>query len=526
MVCWPRRWWLVLTVSLVLVLAVIQWAICALTFASAPAAEYSQLWGRHGELWQAGSRLPDFSFAGYHRGDDPIPDIEVVTDVTDFGADGGDNDDDTEAFRNAIRATRRGAILIPTGRYVISDLVAINKPGIVLRGAGPEKTILYFPRDLEDVRPNMGTTTSGRPTSNYSWSGGFLQIDGRDNGKELANIVEPADRGRRRIKVDRPENFRRGMSVRVELRDDASQSLIKYLYAGETGATDKLRALRRRTDFVARVAKIDKESVVIDRPLPFAIQLAWQPTVYAFVPNVSEVGIEQLGFEFPHRPYAGHFTERGANAIALVDVCDCWVRDIRIHNCDSGIFVTGRFCSLDGIAVTSDRQRDQQRNSTGHHGIQVTGDDNLVRDFDFQTRFIHDLTVAHCHGNVFCDGRGEDLSLDHHKYAPYANLFTNLDAGAGTQLWVCGGGAALGKNCAAWGTFWRITAARPLAWPPERFAPELINIVGLTTEQSSVRRPQGRWFEAIAPDELEPKNLWQAQRAIRLHGLDGRSATK
>ena len=488
--------------------------------------DYSRLWGRHGELWNADSRLPDFSFAGYHRGDDPIPDVEVVNDVTRFGADGGDDDDDTEAFRNAIGATRRGAILIPAGRYVISDVVEINKPGVVLRGAGPEATILYFPKVLEDVRPNMGTTTSGRPTSNYSWSGGFLQIDGHDNGKELARIVEPAGRGERRIKVNRVKDFQRGMSVRIELRDDKSQSLMEYLYAGDTGSTDQLRARRRRTDFVARVAKIENESVVIDRPLPFAIQLAWQPTVYSFAPNVTEVGIEGIGFEFPDRPYAGHFMERGANAIALVEVADCWVREIRIHNSDSGVFVTGRFCSLEGIVITSQRKRDRQRKSTGHHGIQVTGDDNVVRDFHFQTRFIHDLTVAHCHGNVFCDGRGEDLSLDHHKYAPYANLFTNLDAGAGTQLWVCGGGAARGKNCAAWGTFWKITAARPLAWPPESFAPDLINIVGLTTDQPSVLRSNGRWFEAIAPDELEPQNLWRAQLAKRLGRPAGSATTK
>ena len=151
--------------------------------------------------------------------------------------------------------------------------------------------------------------------------------------------------------------------------------------------------------------------------------------------------------------------------------------------------------------LTSDRRRDAGRNSTGHHGIQVSGDDNLVRNFDFQTRFIHDLTVAHCRGNVFCDGRGEDLSLDHHKYAPYANLFANLDAGAGTQLWVCGGGAALGKNTAAWGTFWNIRADRPLSWPPPSFCPDLTNLVGLTTDQPSVRLPQGRWLEAITPQQ-------------------------
>lgn len=33
--------------------------------ASIAGAEYSQLWGRQGELWRADSRLPDFSYAGY-----------------------------------------------------------------------------------------------------------------------------------------------------------------------------------------------------------------------------------------------------------------------------------------------------------------------------------------------------------------------------------------------------------------------------------------------------------------------------
>jgi hypothetical protein len=467
-------------------------------------------------LWRADGRLPDFSYAGYHRGEQPLPTVDVVTNVTRFGADGSDQVDDTDAFRRAIAATNRGAIFIPAGRYVISDIVEIRKPGIVLRGAGPAQTTIYCPKDLEDVRPNMGFTTSGRPTSNYSWSGGFLWVTGSSQGEQLANVVAPATRGDRTIEVDRPAGFQTGASIRIILRDDEKQSLINYLYAGDTGPTHKLHARHRQTDFVARVTNVDGRRVAIDRPLPFAIRLQWRPIVWGFSPTVTEVGIEAVRFEFPNEPYAGHFTERGANAIALSDVNDCWVRDIHIHNSDSGIYVTGRFCTVEGVVFTSERQRDRGRNSTGHHGIQVTGDDNLVRNFDFRTRFIHDLTVVHCHGNVFCDGRGEDLSLDHHKYAPYGNLFANLDAGAGTQLWVCGGGAALGKNCAAWGTFWNIRASRTLGWPPSHFCPQLTNLVGLTTDQPSVLQPEGRWFEAIPPERLEPQNIWQAQRARRL----------
>ena len=54
----------------------------------------SALWGEAGELWLPGSRLPDFSYAGYHAGEAELPTPEVVLDVTDFGANGQDEEDD------------------------------------------------------------------------------------------------------------------------------------------------------------------------------------------------------------------------------------------------------------------------------------------------------------------------------------------------------------------------------------------------------------------------------------------------
>ena len=103
---------------------------------------HSDLWGKDGELWSPESRLPDFSFAGYHCGEDPLPNEKAVTDVCRFGAKGDGKTDCTEAFKKAIEATDKGVILIPAGRYIINDIIWITKPGIVLRGAGPGKTIL------------------------------------------------------------------------------------------------------------------------------------------------------------------------------------------------------------------------------------------------------------------------------------------------------------------------------------------------------------------------------------------------
>ena len=43
---------------------------------------HSELWGKSGEKWSPQSRLPDFSLAGYHFGERPIPTVRVVTNVT------------------------------------------------------------------------------------------------------------------------------------------------------------------------------------------------------------------------------------------------------------------------------------------------------------------------------------------------------------------------------------------------------------------------------------------------------------
>ncbi|MCX6906896.1 MAG: hypothetical protein NTY01_02510 [Verrucomicrobia bacterium] len=60
----------------------------------------SDLWGTAGEKWTPQSRLPDFSFAGYHAGEAPIPDVAVKASVKNFGAKGDGVADDTAAFKN------------------------------------------------------------------------------------------------------------------------------------------------------------------------------------------------------------------------------------------------------------------------------------------------------------------------------------------------------------------------------------------------------------------------------------------
>jgi hypothetical protein len=491
--------------------------LLAFAVASLPAAQHSELWGARGEKWTPQSRLPDFSFAGYHCGEKPLPNVAPGVSVKTFGAKGDGVADDTQAFLDALAQAKAGAIEVPPGRYVITRPLEITRPNLVLRGAGPDKTVLLFPTPLNDIKPNWGATTTGERTSNYSWSGGFITVRGSFQSRTLADVVAEAKRGDSALQVSSTNALRAGQRVEILQSDTPDNSLAVHLYSGDAGPVTNLKG-GTKSSLVCRITRIDGNRVHFDRPLRCDLMAAWRPQIRSFEPTVSESGVENIGFEFPNAPYQGHFTELGFNAIALSGVADCWVRNVRIVNADSGLFLGGNFNTVQGVVLESARTPDKSLKCVGHHGISLGGGDQLVTDFDFRVRYIHDITVSHhCSGNVCAHGRGADLALDHHRYAPYENLFTDIDAGAGTRLWRCGGGADLGKHSGARGTFWNIRAARPLAYPPADFGPPSMNLIALETTSPSETRADGKWFEAISPKDIQPQNLHGAQVARRLN---------
>ncbi len=483
-------------------------------FAETGEGIHSRLWGEKGAGWTAESRLPDFSFAGYERGEKEIPRYEVSGNVKDFGAKGDGETDDTAAFQKALDEAPEGAVLVPEGRYVIGKQVVIKRAGVVLRGEGKKKSVLFFPKPLNDIVPNWGATTSGQKTSNYSWSGGFIGILGSHDRGSVARVGDGALRGARSLEVTSAAKLKVGQEIEIRQTDLEDNSLAEHLYTGDPGPMKNLKG-RTRTSLVTRITRIEGNKVTFDRPLRCDVELRWKPDVRIFKPTVEHSGVEDLGFEFPVTAYGGHFSELGFNPLVMNGVANCWVKNVRIANADSGPFVNGFFNTLDGIVIESTREVDGQK-CTGHHGISLGGGDNVCTGFDFRTRFIHDFTVSGAtSGNVVCDGKAVDLSLDHHSRSPYENLFTNLDAGVGSRLWKCGGGHALGRHCGARGTFWNITAEKDMNYP-EGFGPESINVVALKTNAEGVTEKNGRWFEVISPEKIVPENLYRAQVEVRL----------
>jgi len=480
------------------------------------AAEHSDLWGIHGEKWQSHSRLPDFSFAGYHMGERPLPNEPAGCSVTDFGAIGDGQTDCTAAFKKAIDA-HGGVIYIPEGRYLISDIIWIRKSGVVLKGAGPGKTVLLPNTDLEAVRSNMGATTEGLATSSYSWSGGFIWFKGTRNDQPLTTVSTSALRGDTEFNVTDSSQLSIGQLITIRITDKNDASITTHLYDNDPGEGIADLYELNTASMVTRIEDIRANKLVIERPLRFDLRPEWSPEIETFEPSVSESGVENLSIEFPADAYAGHFKELGRNGIYLQSVSNCWVRNVHFQNADSAIFLKSNFCTLEQITIGSERP--DLDGDTGHHGISFTTDaqDNLLQDFAFHTQFIHDITVENmaC-GNVIKNGSGPNLSFDHHRWVPHDNLFCNIDCGVGSLIWRFGGGNQRGKNTARGATFWGIRSEQPIDLPGENFGPDEVNFVGLHTTLPEITDPEGVWWENIDPNELQPADIHAAQLERRL----------
>ena len=266
---------------------------------TAPAlrADVSQLWGTAGEQWTPASRLPDFSFAGYRRGEEPFRIPAESISVADFGAKGDGHTDDTAAFKNALQAGAGKVIRVPAGRFVLSDRLRIETSNLVLRGAGPGQTIFVFTKNLNTIEPRMVKNDGGTPTSDWSWAGGLLVIGdsvkrGEAPAGDSTRVTAPATRGANRLTLEKPL-FKTGDEVTLVVHDTANKSLLKYLYRNQTGDISGLNHWQCRQIF--RVRAVNGNAITLDRGLRFDVRTEWRPTLERFHPTVTDVGIEGRG---------------------------------------------------------------------------------------------------------------------------------------------------------------------------------------------------------------------------------------
>ena len=356
------------------------------------AAEVGPLWW--GQSWtpdilsDTTRTLPDFSYAGYHWGEQSPPDYPTVLDVTDFGATGDDMNDDTRGFHAALAEAhlRSGLVVleIPGGNYHLSGVLLIERDSLVLRGRGPDETTLYIEKPLSALDVPAGSndlmstgTARGRPVSPFTQAGGVIwsQMPGQPLEGASTEITEGI-KGSHRIKVSDPDLIPVPAGVSVTWENQNQQTLSVTGRSGDVLLTKEPLSANISGDQGARLTVLNQ---------------------------LREIGLEQFTLEFEQVPYGGHQLEDGYNAIYLNQVRHSWVRNVKIINADAGIILRrSSQVDLSSIEVTG---------RTGHIGVQLIDTwHTLGRDIQVESDMIHPIGSYGRSGyNVFLGGRADHV---------------------------------------------------------------------------------------------------------------------
>jgi len=454
--------------------------------------------------------LEAYTEAGYDFGG-PLPSPKPMISVLDLGAVPDDNQDDTDAFQEAI--DQGGVISIPEGEFKLSRRLIVKNRGTVLLGAGSEKTTLRFTKSLEQLHPSPSSTTGGVPTSDWSWSGGLITFEGASKeGKPVA--FTSAKRGDVRIKLGKTDMFNAGDGAVISLSVGKDPTrLIKFLYAGDAGNISSLKA-PRKVRISVRIAAVTPTEIRLTKPLLIDLPAEFTPAIATAGPR-DDYGIRGVGFRLTQSRYRGHFKEDGWNPILFNNVYHGWMEDIFCSGVDSGPYIGGSHVTIRNIVFEAGRRADGS-GAVGHHGVSLAGRAHRLEDFEFKARFLHDVSFGPwSNGNVVRNGRANGLSLDFHKQGPFANLVTNVTTDVGKCVFVSGGGSNLGYNAGGWNIFWNIDSNDTIVGPRSIFGPSKNTFVGIDWKPSAPFR-----FTVTPLREGDSQDLWLALRK----GLVGSTA--
>lgn len=513
--------------------------------------ELSALWREYLVSPDTHPCIPNVSYAGYHQGEDRLPRLPVRANVRQFGASGDGVTDSTAAINAAIEAVGRaggGTVIVPPGRYLLSGVLWMHHSGVVLRGAGRDRTTLFFDQPLE-------TCYRAAARGEWSWSGGlvwFIPRELRDgleargftgnegwlDNRDLTGVTAEVPRGTRRIPVADASVFRPGEHVLLLADNLPDNSLLRHLAGDIPGATTypwttAARRLRpelstwplaenfRFFRFPVRIQKVEPGAVTLAQPVRTDLRPAWAPRFVTLGPTVRESGIENLTLELREVPLRTHNQDPGFNGVAFQAALDCWARDVTVLHGDNGFGLT----SSKGITLTEVRVAGKAR----HHSFicRVQTQDLLVDRFEIPPASTPVTPGAVYHGinteglsagNVWSNGI-MDGTFDSHKALPFDSVRTAIRvANTGSTGGAGDAGPRWGARICHWNI--EVEGGRAHAIRLEEHAPAsaMVGIRGTTGVTDHAREftgPLGSVVEAL-DTEVAPANLYEAQKQVRL----------
>lgn len=406
--------------------------------------------------------LPDFSYAGYHFGEKEISTgYDHIIDVSEFGARPNDQIDDSEAFIRAIDKANelKGIVLvnIPPGRFDLSQIIYISRSNTVIRGAGKGTggTILHFqrplsyvpdPPELAELREYLVSLDKRQREpengvdilfSQYSWSGGYFWVGKKDvrfkpylpsynKSLEILANSRSGKQGTHKIVVSNASKINTGGFYQLNWynKDGKDGSLLRHIYHNydvEIGSHHWTSPDSPLINQKVKVTKVNGDTVFIKDPLLHDVKSDWYCNISEWG-YITEVGIENIAFEFPAYPDMPHHVENGSNGIYLTNLMNGWVRNVSFKNADSGILTD----NISNVTIEDIRTYGKKR---AHYSVAMGEVHNvLVRNLKVENLVMHPLSFntrsTKC---VYtnCEVERQPI-LDQHSGANEQNLFDNI----------------------------------------------------------------------------------------------------
>ena len=376
--------------------------------------------------------LPDFSYAGYHCGDDPLPTVSwTVFDVTSYGAVPDDSLSDKAAINSAIAAAEAngsGIILFPPGRFRINEPVTpwVNDPivvqgsRIVFRGSGrgPGGTELFMNRHMDPTDPAK------------LWSAPkMIQLKG--NGTvwgTSSSVVADTPRESHTLTVANGSTFQVGEWIRLRRQDTSAAAVAEAVapYTVDVSWTSIINDGVVVED-VHQIDAINGNDITFKTPIHHDVLSSGNWSAILFDP-LEEVGVEQIAFtgnwtsNFVH--HGSFYDDSGWGALSYSSTVNSWIRQCRFT--DWSVCMGLGFCS--GVTVR-DIKLDGNK---GHSAITVQDSSNcFVGMVDDTAGHHHACGVGRrSSGNVFWKSEyRDDTCFESHASQPRNTLFDNMTGG-------------------------------------------------------------------------------------------------
>lgn len=430
-----------------------------------------------------GRFLHDFSYAGYHRGEQAIPATPqgAVYNVTQppYSADATGKQDATLAIQKAIDAAGAaggGIVYLPAGTYrvepqpVLDDkgrkqfetidvtlpskgtkdyiitaeaALRIAQNGVVIRGAGIGKTFVLSTAANMHNKNIFYFSAEGEYNSWHTEIPGTVILAANDIPYPTHQIALKSVKG---LKVGDD----------IMLRQDATDA-----WADDFGFRVWSEVIPDGIAFAREITAIDnkRKTITIDIPTRYTLKTRDNARLFKVGPQVEESGLEDLSIGMlkntspstPKKlnddcrvPGTMGWEVHGSYMVHFKHAKNCWMQRVAsyeppnnggIHINSNAVYL--RDCNLITVRNCSFEKAQYRGNGGNGYGISPRGNDCLIQDVSIKdARHCYSFRHVSCSGNVLlrCLAGKSRLASDFHQRLSMANLWDSATVEDGNWI--------------------------------------------------------------------------------------------